>query len=246
MVIFQRLIVYEPNGQRRCRGWTPHAASMDKWSRKGQKLTPRKLRSQERGEDSKYGLARIVKLETSQENKDRLVSSNLSVFGSSIGQNRRALNLTPPRLRWSYMSPGTYLGANEDGYARAAENAEMTQAPQQGLQHNFVSPPIYKYATPPQHVVPQGHMYARVQMRRQRKLNIRHFDERGSTKDLEADFCRGTQDRTENLLCRKNKWLLEYYQHVSVVRYQSSPSLSGPLLYPSYLIQKLSGPVLLI
>uniref|UniRef100_A0AAV1T9C7 Uncharacterized protein n=1 Tax=Peronospora matthiolae TaxID=2874970 RepID=A0AAV1T9C7_9STRA len=103
------------------------------------------------------GLAeRMAKLEASQGTKDQPMDKESSVFGSAIGlgqpMNRRALDVTPPRAPSPHMSPGTYFGMNQPGYARAAENVERAQAPQPGLPQHFVPPPVCQQAQIPQHV----------------------------------------------------------------------------------------------
>uniref|UniRef100_A0AAV1T532 Integrase catalytic domain-containing protein n=1 Tax=Peronospora matthiolae TaxID=2874970 RepID=A0AAV1T532_9STRA len=135
------------------------------------------------------GLAeRMAKLEASQGTKDQPMDKESSVFGSAIGlgqpMNRRALNVTPPRAPSPHMSPGTYFGMNQPGYARAAENVERAQAPQPGLPQHFVPPTVCQQAQIPQHVP----SYARVPDARQRKLNIRHFDGKELYQGLGSGF----------------------------------------------------------
>ena len=88
------------------------------------------------------------KLEASQGAKDQPMDKESSMFRSSMGlgqpMNRRALDVTPPRAQFPHMSPETYFGMDPLGYARAAENVEIAQAPQPGLPQHFVPPPVYQ------------------------------------------------------------------------------------------------------
>ena len=101
-----------------------------------------------------------------------------SVFGSMLGQgrpmSREALEMTPPRRVSRVVSPSTYFGASQRGYAGAEANVEMAQVPQLELPKHYVLPPIYQ-PPPPPHIAP-GPQYGRVSDTRQRKLGIPPFD----------------------------------------------------------------------
>uniref|UniRef100_M4BCL0 Uncharacterized protein n=1 Tax=Hyaloperonospora arabidopsidis (strain Emoy2) TaxID=559515 RepID=M4BCL0_HYAAE len=52
--------------------------------------------------------------------------------------NRQALDVTPPRAVTPCLSsPAAYFGIRQPGYARASENVQMAQAPQQVLPQAF-------------------------------------------------------------------------------------------------------------
>ena len=86
--------------------------------------------------------------------------------------SKKSLEMTP-HLRVSLVvSPSTYFGASQRGYAVAAANVEMAQAEQPDL-----PPPIHQPQLP-QHIAP-GTQYGRVPGTRQRKLGIRPFDGKG-------------------------------------------------------------------
>lgn len=71
---------------------------------------------------------RMAKFEASQVTKDQLMDRDSSVLGTVIGQwelvNRSALDVTPSRARSSNLSPRTYFGMKQLGYARTAANVE--------------------------------------------------------------------------------------------------------------------------
>ncbi|CAI5733621.1 unnamed protein product [Hyaloperonospora brassicae] len=120
------------------------------------------------------------RMEASQgrlEQGERLKSHEASVFGSVLGQGkamtREALVVSPPRRVSPGVSPSTYFGARQPGYAGAAVNVEMAQAPQLVLHQHYVPPPMYQPAPPP-HMAP-GLQYDLVTDTRQRKLGIRPF-----------------------------------------------------------------------
>ena len=112
------------------------------------------------------------RMEASQgrlEKKERLKGHEASVFGSVLEQGkamtREALDATPLRRVSSGVSPSTYFGSRQPGYANAAANVEMAQAPQPVLPQHYVPPPMAP-----------GLQYDRVPDTRQRKLGIRTFD----------------------------------------------------------------------
>ena len=86
--------------------------------------------------------------------------------------NRKALEMTPPRRVSRVVSPSTYFGASQRGYAVAAANVELVQAPQPDVPQHYV--PLASYQPSP-HIAP-GPQYGRVPDTRQRKLGIRPFD----------------------------------------------------------------------
>ncbi|CAI5711704.1 unnamed protein product [Peronospora destructor] len=145
--------------------------------------------TEERMVDLLTGLAeQMAKLEESQEAKEHPMDRESSVFGSAIGQGqpmkRRALEVTPPRARSPCLSPGTYFGVNQPGYARAAEHVEMAQAPHPGLPQHYVPPSVYQQRPVPQNVP----SFERVPDARQRKLNIRQFDGKELYQGLGSGF----------------------------------------------------------
>ena len=91
------------------------------------------------------GLAEhMERLEESQDKRER-IKEETSVFGFALGQgqamNRRTLDMTPPRAPSPAVSPGTYFGFKQQGYAEAAANVEMAQAP-----HRSLPQPAYRQA----------------------------------------------------------------------------------------------------
>ncbi|CAI5716720.1 unnamed protein product [Hyaloperonospora brassicae] len=91
------------------------------------------------------------------EENERLKGHESSVFGSVLGQGkamtREALDVSPPRRVSPGVSPSTYFGARQPGYAGAAAKVEMAQAPQPVLPQQYVPPPMYQPAPPP-HMAP--------------------------------------------------------------------------------------------
>lgn len=100
------------------------------------------------------------KLEASQEGKHQQVERQSSVFGSSIGQgqamHRSALELTPTRPRSPNLSPMTYFGVRQPGYAKTADKVEMVQAPQTGLPQHCVPHRDYQQPLGSQRSLLQG------------------------------------------------------------------------------------------
>ncbi|KAG3106234.1 hypothetical protein PI124_g13866 [Phytophthora idaei] len=99
-------------------------------------------------------MGRLEASQARQEKEERLKdAAEPSVFGSSLGigaaMDLRALERTPPPRRTLGVSPATYLGARQPGYAdaaaqlhaQAAANVEMTHVPE---------PPLPQHAMPPQ------------------------------------------------------------------------------------------------
>ena len=90
---------------------------------------------------------RMERMEASQRRlgeKERLKDHAASVFGTVLGQGksmtREALDVSPPRRVSPGVSPSTYFGARQPGYAGAAVNIEMAQAPQPVLPQHYVPP----------------------------------------------------------------------------------------------------------
>uniref|UniRef100_A0AAV1UG45 Uncharacterized protein n=1 Tax=Peronospora matthiolae TaxID=2874970 RepID=A0AAV1UG45_9STRA len=112
------------------------------------------------------------------EEKERLKGHEASVFGSVLGQGkamtREALDVSPSRRVSPGVSPSTYFGARQPGYAGAAAKVEMAQAPQPVLPQHYVPPPMYQPAPPP-HMAP-GLQSDLVPDTRPMKLGIRPFD----------------------------------------------------------------------
>uniref|UniRef100_A0AAV1TYK1 Uncharacterized protein n=1 Tax=Peronospora matthiolae TaxID=2874970 RepID=A0AAV1TYK1_9STRA len=133
------------------------------------------------------------RMEASQgrlEEKERLKGHEASVFGPVLGQGkamtREASDVSPPRRVSPGVSPSTYFGARQPGYAGAAANVEMAQAPQPVLPQHYVPPPMYQPAPPP-HMAPEL-QYDRVPDTRQRKLGIRPFDGKELYQGLGSGF----------------------------------------------------------
>nr|CCA22054.1 AlNc14C142G7281 [Albugo laibachii Nc14] len=80
--------------------------------------------------------------------------------------SREALEMTPPRRVSRVVSPSTYFGASQRGYAGAEANVEMAHVPQLELPKHYVLPPIYQ-PPPPPHIAP-GPQYGRVPDTRQK------------------------------------------------------------------------------
>uniref|UniRef100_A0AAV1T1I0 Uncharacterized protein n=1 Tax=Peronospora matthiolae TaxID=2874970 RepID=A0AAV1T1I0_9STRA len=136
---------------------------------------------------------RMERMEASQGRlleKKRLKGHEASGFGSVLGQGKamtkEALDVSPPRRVSPGVSPSTYFGARQPGYAGAAANVEMPQAPQPVLPQHYVPPPMYQPAPPP-HMGP-GLQYDRVPDTRQRKLGIRPFDGKELYQGLGSGF----------------------------------------------------------
>ena len=120
---------------------------------------------------------RTERMEVSQgrlKEKERLKGHKASVFGSDFvlgkAMTREALGVTPPRRVSPVVSPSTYFGARQLGYASAASKFEMAQAPQPVLPQHYVPTPMYQLSPPPP-MVP-GLQYDHVPDTRQRKLYI--------------------------------------------------------------------------
>lgn len=136
------------------------------------------------------GLAeRMERLEASQDERER-IKDETSVFGSALGQgqamHRRALDMTPPRAPSPAVSPGTYFGFQQQGYAEAAANVEMAQAPHQPLPQHYVPQPAYRQA--PQQMRDPGPYLGQVPNTRERKLGIRPFDGKELYQGLGSGF----------------------------------------------------------
>ena len=136
---------------------------------------------------------RMERMEASQgrlEEKERWKGHEASVFGSVLGlgkaMTREALDVSPPRRVLPGVSPSTYFGARQPGYAGAAANVEMAQAPQPVLPQHYLPPPMYQSAPPP-HMAP-GLQYDRVPDAQQRKLGIRPFDGKKLYQGLGSGF----------------------------------------------------------
>ena len=136
---------------------------------------------------------RMERIEASQgrlEKKERLKGHEASVFGSVLEQGkamtREAMDATPLRRVSSGVSPSTYFGSRQPGYANAAANVEMAQAPQPVLPQQYVPPPMYQPAPPPP--MAPGLHYDHVPDTRQRKLGIRPFDGKKLYQGLSSGF----------------------------------------------------------
>uniref|UniRef100_A0AAV1TA11 Uncharacterized protein n=1 Tax=Peronospora matthiolae TaxID=2874970 RepID=A0AAV1TA11_9STRA len=126
-------------------------------------------------------MERMERMEASQgrlEEEEHWKGQEASIFGSVLGQGkavtRESVDVSPPRRVSPGVSPSTYFGARQPGYAGAAANVEMAQAPQPVLPQHYVPPPVYQPAPPP-HMAP-GLQYDRVPDTRQGKLGIRSFN----------------------------------------------------------------------
>nr|CCA23219.1 conserved hypothetical protein [Albugo laibachii Nc14] len=100
------------------------------------------------------------------------------MLGQGRPMNRKALEMTPPRRVSRVVSPSTYFGASQRGYAVAAANVELVQAPQPDLPQHYVPPP---------HIAPAP-QYGCVPDTRQRKLGIRPFDGKELYQGLGSGF----------------------------------------------------------
>uniref|UniRef100_M4BBM3 RxLR effector candidate protein n=1 Tax=Hyaloperonospora arabidopsidis (strain Emoy2) TaxID=559515 RepID=M4BBM3_HYAAE len=167
------------------------------------KNTRRKSReTQESLMDLLTGLReRMKRLEASQQQwgeEQQHRDQQASVFESSLGQgivvNRQALDVTPPlAVTPCLSSPATYFGIRQPGYARASENVQMAQAPQQVLPQHFVPPPVHVAPPMQQHQRPvhQQVQVGRVPDARQRKLGVRPFDGKELYQELGSGLLSG-------------------------------------------------------
>lgn len=90
--------------------------------------------------------------------------------------SREALDLTPPPIASSQVSPVTYFGTRQREYGQAAASVNSSQDPHPELPQQYVQPPAYHPAPQQDHEPPVVAQFTRVLEARQRKLRIRLLD----------------------------------------------------------------------